>query len=68
MTSWSKEAPTVPGFFWWRRLDSKPVQPAQILHVQLDDQGLWIDDPVLGYDRHVCDVSGEWQPVAGPLP
>ena len=57
MTRWTREHPSVPGWYWWRQ--SRESDPS-VVHLFVDYEGLWIADP--GF---VMRTGGEW---AGPIP
>jgi hypothetical protein len=62
-STWTTQAPTAPGLYWYRRsLGLK----AHIVEVELDGDTLRVDDKYTDQCRgEVTTIEGQW---AGPLP
>lgn len=63
MSAWSREAPTVPGWYWWRKL---PDHKEEIVRLFLRNGFLCVDWGTKDADYlspWAKDVDGEWQAV-----
>lgn len=60
---WSKEKPTVPGWYWWRKKGTTERAICQI-EQPVNSKYLWVYC-VTGFRMELPSCFGEW---AGPLP
>ena len=62
---WTKEPPTVPGWYWYIQLPSSSPCIVQLLYRGLDTYRLKASFAGIEDDEYVEDLEGQW---AGPIP
>lgn len=62
MSEWSKNPPTEPGFYWWRRHSKKP-DVVELRKAKFVMKMIWRGDT-----WYADDMDGEWWPQRIPEP